>query len=141
MALEFHQPLVGGFFWGLVEDVVASQGALLDIFPSLHTALPSFITLYIARQRQHWSLKLPWKVACVALGFFTLNIIVATLYLRWHYAVDVIGGLVLAVMTYMIVTRANPDDEQRAARGKQPIFELCLGAGEGGTRTEHSSEA
>lgn len=130
VALEFNQPLIGGLFWGVVQDVVAAQGALLDIFPSLHTALPSFITLHIIRQRQRWSLRLSWKVVCTLLLFFTLNIILATLYLRWHYAVDVIGGLILAVVTHMIVTRVNPDDDQRAARGKQPIFELCFGVKE-----------
>jgi hypothetical protein len=31
------------------------------------------------------------------LGFFVCNIIVATMFLRWHWLVDIVAGLALAV--------------------------------------------
>ncbi len=127
VALEFESELQGGLFWDLVKQAVIAQGALLDIFPSLHTALPSFLVIYLAMNRRSMTLN-KLKVALWGLIFFaTINIMVATLYLRWHYAVDVLAGLVLALLTAVIVNRTNPNDELRASRGQQPIFEPCLG--------------
>ena len=124
--LEFEHALVGGFFWDQVNRLVTSQGALLDIFPSLHTALPLHITLILAYYRREWSWRLPWAALWFPLAFFTFNIIIATLYLRWHYAVDVIAGVALALMTQWVVVRFNPSDEERESSHRQPIFEPCL---------------
>jgi membrane-associated phospholipid phosphatase len=127
IALEFQYELSGGLFWDLVNQVVVTQGALLDIFPSLHTALPTFIVLYLTLYRRSWLLRIPWLVLWIPLVLFTINIIIATLYLRWHYAIDVIAGVILAIITTWIVKRTNPSDEIRESRGQQPIFEPCLG--------------
>lgn len=130
VALTFQAELEGGFFWDVVNQMVVAQGALLDIFPSLHTALPSFVVIYLARCRAQWTLRIPWAAVWSVLLFFTVNIIISTLYLRWHYAVDVIGGLLLAGITAWVTTRFNPTDSERAERGRQPIFEPCLGRSE-----------
>jgi membrane-associated phospholipid phosphatase len=127
VALQFEHDLSGGLFWHLVNQTVVTQGALLDIFPSLHTALPTFIALYLTLYRRSWPLRIPWLVLWVLLVLFTINIIIATLYLRWHYAIDVIAGVILAFITMWIVRRTNPSDEVRKSRGQHPIFEPCLG--------------
>ena len=127
IALSFDHPLSGGFFWETVNQMVVAQGALLDIFPSLHTALPVFITLCIFHHRSRWRQSIYWWCSWMTLVMFTLNIMIATMFLRWHYAADVIAGLVLACLTQWIVKRYNPSDNQRYEQGKQAIFEPCLG--------------
>ncbi|MAD61184.1 MAG: hypothetical protein CMH49_06715 [Myxococcales bacterium] len=130
VAMTFQNELTGGFFWQQVNDMVSQQGALLDIFPSLHTAIPTFLVSYLYVNRSQWPLRISWYIVWPVLLFFTLNIIIATMYLRWHYAVDVIAGLSLAFSVTWIVSRHNPTDAQRQVRGQQAILEPCFGPGE-----------
>ena len=61
----------------------------MDVFPSLHTALPLFITAFL------------WRDGCcktaLALLPVSLGIVGATVFLRYHYGVDVLVGILLAV--------------------------------------------
>ena len=52
------------------------------------------------------------------------------MYLRWHYAIDVLSGFSLALLVTWIVYHYNPSDAQRHAKGQQPILEPCFGPGE-----------
>jgi len=90
--LAFDQPLQGGFWWHQVELTVATAGAQLDIFPSLHTAWPAYFTLHAFAHRQTQPFKWLWPI----LAFVAFNIIVATMFLRWHWFIDVALGLLLA---------------------------------------------
>ena len=51
--LAFAEPLHGGFWWTQVEVTVATAGAQLDIFPSLHTAWPAYFTLHAFANRDY----------------------------------------------------------------------------------------
>jgi hypothetical protein len=90
--LAFEEPLYGGFWWRQVEVTVATAGAQLDIFPSLHTAWPTYFTLHAFAHRSFAPFKLLWPI----LGFIALNIVIATMFLRWHWFIDVALGLLLA---------------------------------------------
>jgi hypothetical protein len=90
--LAFQNELVGGVWWNTVAEAVSASGAQLDIFPSLHTAYPTFFLLHALRHRHAWPFALAWPVT----AFFVLNIVVATVYLRWHWGVDLLAGLALA---------------------------------------------
>lgn len=90
--IDFAEPLHGGFFLTLVLDAVKAGGAQMDIFPSLHTALPTFFFLFAFEHRRHAPFRYVWPV----LGFFAINIVGATMFLRWHWAIDVVAGLGLA---------------------------------------------
>jgi hypothetical protein len=96
LAHEYEAPLAGGIFYHLVLETVGKAGAMRDIFPSLHTALPTFLSLFAWR---HYP-----RVALPA-TFFAANIIAATVILRWHYAVDVLAGLLLAVSAFILTPR------------------------------------
>ncbi|MCA9673110.1 MAG: phosphatase PAP2 family protein [Myxococcales bacterium] len=86
---SFDTPLSGGLWWSIVQSTVSSAGAQLDVFPSLHTAFPTYFALHaIAHRRRTWPIEL----------FAAGNIIVSTMFLRWHYAVDVVFGLALALV-------------------------------------------
>lgn len=96
LAHDYQAPLQGGVFYFMVLDTVSKAGPMRDIFPSLHTALPTFLCLFAWR---HYP-----RVATVA-TIFAANIILATVVLRWHYAVDVFAGLFLAVSAFMLAPR------------------------------------
>ena len=93
---EYEGPLSGGIFYHLVLETVGKAGAMRDIFPSLHTALPTFLSLFAWK---HYP-----RIALPA-TFFATNIICATIILRWHYAVDVLAGLLLAVSAFILAPR------------------------------------
>jgi len=119
-AVAFDQPVRGGFFWGLVETAVHGAGAQMDIFPSLHTALPTFFTLHLFGNRH----RAPFKYAWPVVGFFAANIIVATMLLRWHWGIDVICGLLLAALARTAgVLAARREQDRELGSARQPVWE------------------
>ena len=60
----------------------------MDVFPSLHTALPLFITAFLWRDGR--------RLAAILLAPVSLGIVVSTVFLRYHYGVDVLAGMLLA---------------------------------------------
>jgi membrane-associated phospholipid phosphatase len=102
-----------------VHDTVSAAGAMLDIFPSLHTAYPTLLTLYSLRYRH----TLPFRYTAPVTAFFTANIIIATLFLRWHYAVDVLAGLLLAVLAQRLGILSADRETDEARAGRQPVWE------------------
>ena len=92
-----------GLWLDIVMESVAEGGALKDIFPSLHTAAPTFILLYSFRHRH----RAPYRYTWPLVAFFTVNIIVATMFLRWHWIVDVVAGLTLATVAQALSARVT----------------------------------
>jgi len=130
-AIEFAEPLHGGIFLQMVMGTVASVGAVLDIFPSLHTAYPTFFALWAFSNRDHRIVKWVWPV----LAFFAVNIVVSTMFLRWHWAVDVMAGLALSTFAWQF-SRYVARFEMLKGLGedkRQPVWER-LGLGEWATR-------
>jgi membrane-associated phospholipid phosphatase len=113
LAAGFAGPLEGGFFWGLVQRTVQAGGAMKDIFPSLHTAVPTWLTLYAIGRARHDA---RWRPAAVVTAVFAANIVVSTMFLRWHYAVDVAAGLLLAAVVAAVAPRLARWEERRRAR-------------------------
>lgn len=119
--LVFEQPLLGGFWWNQVEVTVATAGAQLDIFPSLHTAFPAYFALYACAHRRERPYNWAWPI----LAFVAGNIILATMFLRWHWFIDVAVGLLLAVAARRFSRFVA---EREAHRGepydlRQPVWE------------------
>jgi membrane-associated phospholipid phosphatase len=119
LAGEFHHALPEGLWLDIVMESVAEGGALKDIFPSLHTAAPTFILLYSFRHRQ----RAPYRYTWPLVAFFCVNIIIATMFLRWHWIVDVVAGLALAAVAQALsesVTRWEVD--RRTAGNLAPTW-------------------
>lgn len=115
LASQFHGPVNGGFFWSCVWETVQAGGAMKDIFPSLHTALPTWFTLHALSNAKE---DRRWKWPAIVTGFFATNIIFSTVFLRWHYAVDVAAGLTLAFTTGLLAPRiAKLEEAWRLRRG------------------------
>lgn len=119
--LTFEQPLRGGFWWDQVEMTVATAGAQLDIFPSLHTAWPAYFTMHAFAHRDHPAFRVLWPI----LGFIALNIIIATMFLRWHWFIDVALGLLLAIAArrFAVATASREILRGSAHDGRQPVWE------------------
>ncbi|WP_437970451.1 phosphatase PAP2 family protein [Sorangium sp. So ce260] len=113
----YQGPLDGGFFWGCVSSVVQAGGAMKDVFPSLHTAAPLWFALYTFH-RARTDRRLFWLAVVAA--FFSMNIIISTMLLRWHYAVDVVAGVALATGAAWLTPRLVRWEEGFRARMGQP---------------------
>jgi hypothetical protein len=115
----FHNAFPPGIWWNMVTDIVSQSGAQKDIFPSLHTAAPTFMLLFSFHHRD----RLPYRFTWPVIAFFTVNIVIATLFLRWHYVIDVVAGLLLAGFAHTVgvhVTRR--ECERRQALGLAPLW-------------------
>jgi hypothetical protein len=115
----FDSQLPPGVWWNLVGQLVSSAGAQKDIFPSVHTAAPTFILLFSFHNRRH----LPFRYTWPFVWFFTFNIIIATMFLRWHWIVDIVAGLMLALTAHALSVRgARTEAERRERLGLPPAW-------------------
>ena len=132
LAAQFHHPLQGGTFWHLVQATVQGGGAQKDIFPSLHTALPTYFAIFSFMHRR----SLPFRYTWPLLAFACSQIILATMFLRWHYLIDIFAGLALAALAALLSHRiVTWEAVHRARRGATPIYTRLYGrAGEEAAR-------
>jgi membrane-associated phospholipid phosphatase len=106
MADQFKIPLEGWWITRLNAAVVARGSNGVDVFPSLHCAISCFF-LFFDRRHRPWRFRL-YVVPCVGLW-------ISTIYLRYHYAVDVICGFALAGTALWLANRfplENKDQTQ-----------------------------
>lgn len=120
LAGHFEHPIEGGLFWRLVLTTVEAGGAQKDIFPSLHTAAPTFFAIFSFMHRRSLPFRYTWPIV----GFCATQIIGATMFLRWHWLIDVCAGLTLAT-TAAFASRAivRWEWKRRARLGLPPIFQ------------------
>ncbi|MBI5517907.1 MAG: phosphatase PAP2 family protein [Deltaproteobacteria bacterium] len=119
LAGTFQHELTGGTFWGMVQDTVRSAGAQKDIFPSLHTAVPTFLCIFAWRNRA----VAPYNFVWLPTTLFTSQIIIATMFLRWHYLVDIFAGLAFAAFAGFVVPRILAwEHRRREAMGVMPVW-------------------
>lgn len=119
LAGSFQNELAGGFFWRAVWDTVQAGGAMKDIFPSLHTAVPTFFTLFAWTHRD----RLVFRLLFPVLAFFTSQIILATMFLRWHYLIDIVAGLTLASGAHIFSLKVQAwESALRARVGVASVF-------------------
>ncbi len=87
-AQDYDVTLAGGYFYRTVVDAVESTGGLQGVFPSLHVGGSVFWCAYDLRiNRLRGLTYLP----------IVLLIYAATLFLRYHYVIDLVVGTVVAL--------------------------------------------
>jgi len=97
--------LAGWVLTGPLQELLNRlEGIKRDAFPSGHTAI-ALTVLYLARRydRRLFRTYLP----------FVSALIVSTVYCRYHYVVDVIAGVLLAVLTVILGERLYGRRRQR----------------------------
>lgn len=86
-ARDYHVSLQGGYFYNLVLQGVEASGGLQGAFPSLHVGGSVYLCLFdLKTHRLRGLTYLP----------MVLLIYLSTLFLRYHYVVDLIAGTILA---------------------------------------------
>jgi membrane-associated phospholipid phosphatase len=100
-------PLSGHVFFDLVHQMSARGGARGGAFPSAHVSGALVVTLVAWRHQRRLS---------YVLVPFTLSVMVATVYGRFHYVLDVIAGAALAIAVVTIYRRYLFGDSERASR-------------------------
>ena len=135
LAHQLQHPLEGSFWWPLVRKAVDSVdgGARTDVFPSLHTAMPTYLSIFSFLERR----RMPFKLTWLPLSLFTTQIIGATMFLRWHYLVDICAGLTLAVSALLMSRVALRWDLARERQGGSPPWPRAAGAAEDDAVTAH----
>lgn len=93
---EFTVPLTGWAIARCNAFVVANGSNGVDVFPSLHCAV-SALLLFFDRQHARWRFRL-YLAPCIGLWL-------ATIYLRYHYFVDVVLGFALAAFALWLANR------------------------------------
>lgn len=105
MADQFNIPLTGYWFTRWNAAVVAQGSNGVDVFPSLHCAVSAFF-LFFDRRHRPWRFRL-YVVPCVGLW-------ISTIYLRYHYLIDVICGFTLAALALYLARRGGPPASEPA---------------------------
>lgn len=92
---EFQVELNGPWLTTTLSAVWSSlQSAKRDCFPSLHTAISTLSLIYLVRYRKSF------RGGRLLLGVLAPTIVllwISTIYLRYHWAIDVLAGFALAV--------------------------------------------
>lgn len=100
-------PLSGVWLFQPVREMLdRAEGITRDCFPSGHTELTLLVLIYA----RSFHKKVFWCLLPLGTG-----VIISTVYLRYHYVIDVVAGVLLAIM---IVTIARP--VYRALGGEAP---------------------
>ncbi len=98
LATEFTAALEGGTFLRIVTQAVDDLGGPHGAFPSLHVAASCYLCLFDLRTN---------PLRGVTYLPLVILIAAATLVTRYHYVVDLIGGLVIALVASLIARRAS----------------------------------
>lgn len=111
MKEQFTAPLTGWWFTKWNAAIVAAGSNGVDVFPSLHCAVSSFF-LFFDRRHRPWRFKL-YLIPCVGLWF-------STIYLRYHYVIDVCCGFALSAFALWLTRRRpGPDEMEKIKREKE----------------------
>lgn len=133
LAGQFVHPLEGGLFWRLVKATVDAGGSQKDIFPSLHTAAPTYFAIYSFIHRRAFPFRFTWPF----MAFAATQIILATMFLRWHYLIDIIAGITVATTAALLSHRiVTWETARREKAGLRPIFSILDWRGILGRRGE-----
>lgn len=98
LASSLGGPLQGGLITRMMEGLVGGYGYGYDVFPSLHTAV-SLLAVFALRR--------PFPRAFGIALFFEANLLLSTLWLRMHYGVDLLAGVLYALAIHAAATAAE----------------------------------
>lgn len=89
MPTAFPHAIARGWFTAFNQSVVDQNSNRVDVFPSLHVAASAFM-LFFDRRFARWRYRIYLPAA--------IGLWISTVYLRFHYGVDVLAGGVVALI-------------------------------------------
>ena len=90
-----------GFFYSLVESAHQAGERPVAAFPSSHVSICTVLMILVWRSRKLFFCMLPFAI----LLFFS------TVYIRAHYAIDALAGLMSGALSYWLLTRPGKSGE------------------------------
>jgi len=111
LAPLYTHALDSGALTQMSEAVVSVLRVPRDIFPSLHAAASALVLLYAFRASRALGL---------ALLLPTLGNWISTLYLRYHYGIDLVAGFLLVPIVYQGVRRERAAAQPAAGSAGEP---------------------
>jgi membrane-associated phospholipid phosphatase len=106
--MTFNQSLEGSWLLGATLNIVNGGSNGVDAFPSIHFAATLYLLLF---DWQHCRRRFWWMLAPCAMLWFS------TMYLRFHYFVDLAGGLVVALIGWVAAQWFERNWSATAERG------------------------
>jgi PAP2 superfamily len=92
-AMTFHTALHGRWLVDSTLAAVNRGSNAVDVFPSVHVAASLYLLMF---DWQHWRRRFWWVLApCIVLWW-------STLYLRFHYFVDLLAGVAVALVGWWV---------------------------------------
>lgn len=106
-------PQIQHNLWAIYRSGTMAAGSGISAFPSMHVAVPALLTFAT------WGRS---RVLSLLLAAFTTVVLVSSVALGWHYAVDgyasIIGAGAIWMLTARLPVRAAFGDHSGAARGR-----------------------
>ncbi|WP_426690012.1 phosphatase PAP2 family protein [Rhodanobacter ginsengiterrae] len=93
----FPYPVHGGAMTALLAGVVKAGITGMDVFPSLHSGIGVYVLGFFALGG--------YRRSALLLTPIIVALVVATLYLRYHYGIDVLCGIALAAVALTLIQR------------------------------------
>jgi len=112
MADQFTKPLDGWWITKWNDAIVTAGSNKVDVFPSLHCAVSSFLLFFDRRHR-------PWRFRLYLVP--TVGLWLSTIYLRYHYFIDVVCGFALAALALWLVNHYPRKADCDAALPTTPV--------------------
>jgi hypothetical protein len=106
LAIAFQTPLHGPWLLDPTLNLVNRGSNTVDVFPSVHVAATVYLLLI---DRQHRPHRFIWFLAPCALLWFS------TMYLRFHYFVDTLAGVAVALLGWWTAQRFEASNGATAA--------------------------
>ncbi|HWM70185.1 MAG TPA: phosphatase PAP2 family protein [Steroidobacteraceae bacterium] len=98
--MSFNTPLQGPLLLNSTLSLVNRGSNTVDVFPSVHVAASLYLLLF---DWQHWRRRFWWVLAPCAVLWLS------TLYLRFHYFVDLIAGVAVALVGWWTAQKYSRD--------------------------------
>lgn len=98
LADQFTRDFTGAFFSNAQNSVIISAASSRAAFPSLHCATTLLAMIYAWKHTR----TMFWGFLPIAIG-----LVLATVYLRHHYVIDIIAGFALAIFVYFVSPKIN----------------------------------
>ena len=96
-SMSFHTALHGPWLVDRTLAAINRGSNTVDVFPSVHVAATVYLLLF---DWQHWRRRFWWVLApCILLWW-------STLYLRFHYFVDLLAGVAVALIGWWVARRS-----------------------------------
>ncbi len=97
LIMQQRVPLNGLWLTDIIRDTISSlEHNKFDAFPSLHAAISLATVIIIARYRKKWL----WIFIPVLIGIF-----ISLIYCRYHYFIDIIGGVIWTIIAFVITKK------------------------------------